>query len=66
MTRWQPVTDRVDPSAREPVFDGIDFDLTPAEREIASMAMQRLRLQIEARNREDLARALGAELERAA
>jgi|GEM_PF-4164297 len=66
MNRWQPITERIDQPAREPAQDGIDFELTPAERQIASMAMQRVRKSIEARNREDLARAVGVELEHAA
>lgn len=61
----QPVTLRTSESA--PVNDdrlnGIDFDLTDVERRIASMSMQRVRRQITARNREDLARSLGVELE---
>ena len=60
----QPVTPRI--AAESPVNDermqGIDFDLTPAERRIASMAMECVRRQIAERNRADLARELGAEL----
>lgn len=60
----QPLTPRI--AAESPVTDerlnGIDFDLTDAERLTASMAMQRVRRQIDERNRADLARELGADL----